>query len=122
MYREKTKTDEYLTLRFKGKKVRIKGEITCCWLAADDIYTILGKGEPEKKAEIDGLIEAGVEINSLSTADIGIVINLAGLVQLVEWAQEVNESRAAEFREWIFNEMFPRIWSWTSDNYSRTNR
>lgn len=113
--------NECLILNFKEKKVRITGRITCCWLAADDIYIILGKGDPEKKVEIDQLIEAGVEMNNLSTSDIGIVINLMGLLRLVEWGKKINESRATEFKEWIFSEMFPKIWNWANDKYEASH-
>jgi prophage antirepressor-like protein len=122
MIRKKTKIDEdekneCLTLKFKENKVRITGRITCCWLAADDIYLILGKGNPDKKVEIDELIAAGVEINNLSTSDLGIVVNLMGLMRLVKWGKEINENRATEFKEWIFNEMFPKIWMWADNKY-----
>ncbi|HEY9608722.1 hypothetical protein [Allocoleopsis sp.] len=107
--------DNCLTLKFKNNEVRILGKITSFWLVANDVYAILVREDPNTKVSIDELIEAGVDADNLSTSEIGIVVNFIGLICLVRCGKKVNESRAIEFKEWVFKQMFPKIWSWTND-------
>lgn len=105
-----------LELRFKDNEIRVVGKITSFWLAANDVYSVLTREELVKKVGIEELIEAGVKEDTISASEIGIVVNFIGLIDLVKWGQEVNPVRAAEFKGWVFEKMFPEIWSWADDS------
>lgn len=103
-------------MRFKDNEIRVVGKITSFWLAANDVYSVLTREELVKKVGIEELIEAGVKEDTISASEIGIVVNFIGLIDLVKWGQEVNPVRAAEFKGWVFEKMFPEIWSWADDS------
>lgn len=117
----KKQKDNCLTLMFKNDEVRIVGKITSFWLAANDVYTVLTKERLVRKVGIDELIEAGVREDTISVSELGIVVNFLGLIDLVKWGEEVNPDKATEFKGWVFEKMFPEIWSWT-DGRSNSDR